>query len=240
MNAALYARRIAYKDEDLTFFVHAFHDSQRLAAMLCRLRILYPRSQVIVCSDGDPDPALQTIANVARARFHMGENLYALGNGGRVCQRMLGLFLEQPSDYLFKIDPDTGLHRRFSFLPNHFGIFGTLQSNAMLCSIQGGCCGFTREAAAKMHDSSAFLDKRLEDGRQTWACHPALWQHMNRVGRVSSDWMLGYVATMMGIPQYGFSEVASNWKVPVPNASLKYAVTHPYLYAADEPLPGDS
>ena len=231
MNVALYAKRIHFADEDLTFFVHTYHDSEQLRAMLRRLRNLYPRARVIVCSDGDPNPCLESIAADANACFHRGDNLYALGNGGKVCQRLLSLFLEQPTDYLFKVDPDTGFHRRFAFLPAHCGMFGTLQSNPSLCSIQGGCCGFTREAAERMFHSNAFADPLLEDAPRSWASHPALWQCMVKVGRVSSDWMLGYVATSLGIPQFGFSEVASNWKRPVANPNLRYAVTHPYQYS---------
>jgi hypothetical protein len=227
MLPVLYERVESYGDRDLTFFVQVHHDAERLAWMLQRLRGLYPESRVVVCSDGDDDPRLPTIAERANAEFYLGENLYALGHGGKVCHRMLELFFQQPSRWLFKVDPDTCFHRRFAYLPAHPGVFGTLQCNPTLCSIQGGCCGFSREASERMFRSEAFLCPSLLDAERTWARHPPLWRYMEKVQRVSKDWMCGYVATALGVAQFGFDEVLSRWKKPVSNPGLRYAVTHP-------------
>ena len=37
-------------------------------------------------------------------------------------ERMLELFFAKPTRYLFKIDPDTVIHRRFEYLPVRSGI----------------------------------------------------------------------------------------------------------------------
>jgi hypothetical protein len=47
------------------------------------------------------------------------------------------------------------------------------------------------------------------------------------VDRVSTDWLTGYAATALNIPQFGFAEVHSTWGRYVPNADLRYAITHP-------------
>ncbi len=227
MLPGLYERIPSHADGDLTFFTHVHRDAARLEWMLGQLRGHYPASRVIVCSDGDPDPQLEKIADNSGAEFHLGERLYAIEFGGRIMHRLLELFFEQPTAFLFKIDPDTGVHRRLAWLPRHSGVFGTLQSNPLLCSIQGGCCGFSREAAERMFYSEAFLCRSLEHPETTWAGHEPLLKYMKRVGRVSTDWLTGYVATVLGIPQFGFSEVHATWGGHVSNPNLRYAITHP-------------
>ena len=39
--------------------------------------------------------------------------------------------------------------------------------------------------------------------------------------------MFGSAATALGIPMFGFAEVASTWKTYVPNPHLQFAITHP-------------
>jgi hypothetical protein len=217
----------SYSDKDLTFLVHTFHDSGRLIGMLKQLRSIFPQARLIVCSDGDDDAQLPKIASQSGAEFYHGENLYAQGHGGKICQRMLDLFLREPTAYFFKVDPDTGFHRRFAFLPKHSGMFGTLQSNDLLCSIQGGCCEMTLDWAQRMFEAKVFLREELKNPDRTWASHPALTRYINKVGRVSSDWIFSYIATAKGIPQYGFTEVCCRWKKPVVNRNLRFAITHP-------------
>lgn len=227
MRDELYAKNLSYQDSDLTFLVHTFQDVLPLQAMLVDCRRHYPLARIIVCSDGDDQRQLSLVAHRVGAEFHRGEHLYAEGNGGKVCHRMLELYLREPTAYLFKVDPDTGFHRRFQYLPDHSGMFGTLQCNPLLCSIQGGCCGITLDWATKMHAQRLFLNSSLQDPPATWAAHEPLWRHMKKVRRVSSDWMFGYVATAVGCPQFGFPEVRSQWKIPVKNAAGLYAITHP-------------
>ncbi len=227
MNGNLFRRNSTYVDTDLTFVVHTFRDSTNLKLMLESVRRWYPEARVVVCSDGDANPALPKIAESAHAEFHLGQNLYAQGNGAKVCQRLLEMFLHRPTRYCFKVDPDTGFHRRFAYLPDFDGMFGTLQSNSMLCSIQGGFQGFTLNVVNRMYESKVFVDTSLDDPQRTWASHPQLWRLMSKAGRVSTDWMFGYAATVLGIPQFGFPEVMCKWKTPVPNPDANFAITHP-------------
>lgn len=226
-SAGLFSTNDQVRDSDLTFLVHSYQDSEQLDPMLIELRGIYPEARLIVCSDGDPDPELPVIAAKSEAEFHLGENLYSYEHGGAVCHRMLNLFLSKPTPYFFKVDPDTKFHRRFAYLPAHSGMFGTLQCSEWLCSIQGGCFGLTLDWATWLHRNQVMLDPSLNHYEKTWAVHPWLLNHCRKLGRVSSDWLFGYVATTVGIPQFGFGEVMSHWRKPVVNDGLKYAVTHP-------------
>src|SRR5947207_3437638 len=106
-----------YRDEDLTFFALTYHDYDATAECLADLRKHYPGSRVILRSDGDPDSRFPTLAASNEVDFRGESRLFGIENGGAVIERMFTLFLESPTPYLFKIDPDTVIHRRFKYLP---------------------------------------------------------------------------------------------------------------------------
>src|SRR6185295_12164727 len=123
----------------------------------------YPTSRVILRSDGDLDPRFPILALRNKVDFRRESRLFPIENGGAVIERMLALFLERPTRYLFKIDPDTLIHRRFKYLPARSGLFGTLQTEQETPSIQGGCMGFTRDAAEQILQSKMLRDERLKE-----------------------------------------------------------------------------
>jgi len=217
----------SYTDADLSFLVQTHYETEQLAWMLGHLRSHFPLARVIVRSDGDSDPLLPALVASQSAEFYLDPELYALARGGEVCHRWLELFFLRPTRYLFKLDPDTGIHRRFHFLPAHPGIFGTLQWNSRLISIQGGCIGLSLAAATQMFKSRAFLDPLLLEPERSWAADPPLQRLVRSRTQVSDDWLVGYVATSLGIPMFGFPEVQSLWKRYMPNPNLRFAITHP-------------
>jgi len=136
-----------YGDHDLTFFLSVYQDYDATVACLADLRKCYPASRVILRSDGDSDPRFQLLASGHQVVYRDEPRLFEIKNGGALIERMLTIFVERPTRYLFKIDPDTVIHRRFTYLPSRTGVFGTLQCQAETPSVQGGCLGFTQDAA---------------------------------------------------------------------------------------------
>ena len=152
-----------YCDEDLTFFALIYKNYDATAECLADLRKHYPRSRVILRSDGDPDPRFPILAKRHNVDFRGESRLFNIENGGAVIERMLVIFLEKPTRYLFKIDPDTVIHRRFRYLPVRSGLFGTLQCEQETPSVQGGCMGITRDAAEQILESQMLRDSRLRE-----------------------------------------------------------------------------
>src|SRR2546428_4981019 len=150
-------------DDDLTFFALVYQDYDAMAACLKDLRKHYPTSRVILRSDGDQDPRFPLLASDHKVEFHGELRLFGIENGGAVIERMLELFLERPTRYLFKIDPDTVIHRRFKYLPGRSGVFGTLQCEEETPSVQGGCMGFSRDSADRILQSRMLRDGRLKE-----------------------------------------------------------------------------
>ena len=219
-----------YSDEDLTFFALIYKNYDATEECLRDLRRHYPRSRVILRSDGDPDPRFPFFAKRYHADFRGESRLFGIENGGAVIERMLTIFLEQPARYLFKIDPDTVIHRRFRYLPVLSGVFGTLQCVPDTPSVQGGCMGFTRDAAEQILESQMLRDSRLRDPAAFISDSPYFFRmahRANRTGLASFDWMVPWIAGELGISIYSFDEVNSGWKKPPPNPDQRYAVTHP-------------
>jgi hypothetical protein len=219
-----------YRDKDLTFFAQVYKDYDATAECLRDLRKHYPASRVVLRSDGDSDPRLPTLAERNDAEFRGELRLFGIENGGAAVERMLVLFLEKPTRYLFKIDPDTVIHRRFRYLPVRGGLFGTLQTVPETPSIQGGCMGFTRDAAEQILRSEMLRDGRLREPAGFIDDSPYFFRmadRADRCGLASFDWIVPWVASELGIPIYPFDEVNSGWRQAPPNPGQRYAVTHP-------------
>jgi hypothetical protein len=221
---------IHYRDDDITFFAMVYKNYDATAECLRDLRKHYSSSRVILRSDGDPDPRFPILARRNNVYFRGESRLFGIENGGAVIERMLVLFLEQPTRYLFKIDPDTVIHRRFQYLPVRSGLFGTLQTTSETPSIQGGCMGFTRNAAEQILHSGMLRDSRLREPAKFINDSPyfvRMTDRANRCGLASFDWIVPWIASELGIPIYPFDEVNSGWQQAPPNPNLLYAVSHP-------------
>jgi hypothetical protein len=112
-------------------------------------------------------------------------------------------------------------------------MFGTVQGAPDYLSIQGGCIGFTRDAAERIANSRLLLllDPILRDNGADWPSHLARFAKRAReLGLASFDWSLGWVANEIGIPLVDFLEVYCTYGevVSLPEEEKDtYAVTHP-------------
>ena len=222
-----------YCDDDLTFFALVYGNYGATVDCMRDLREHFPGSRVILRSDGDPDDRFSNLADRYKADFRKEQRLFGIENGGAVIVRMFTLFLERPTRYLFKIDPDTVIHRRFKYLPTRSGVFGTLQCEPETPSIQGGCIGFTQDAAEKILKSGMLQDSRLKEPARFINDSPyfvRMTDRANRCGLASFDWIVPWSARELGIPIYRFDEVNSGWQRTPPNPEGRYAVSHPRSY----------
>ena len=219
--------RQAYTDADLTFYLQVCRDYQRADWCLQNLRRHFPTSRVIVISDGDPDRRYAAFIDRHRVEYHIGEELYPLWHGGRIIERLLGCWGANTA-YLFKLDTDTLVQRRFRWLPGEeLSVFG----NGV--PTQGGCIGFTRAAGAKLLNSGLLTHPVLTRPEQSWAVmadgtmNSVALSIVRRDGRVRTDWLIGWCCRQLSIPQIHFAEVFSQWRDPVPDG-LDVAVSHPH------------
>jgi len=198
------------------------------------LRKLYPDSQVLVVSDGDPDPAIAQVCRTYSVEFALRARLMGVEHGGEPIQKMLEAFLETDADILIKIDPDTSLRRRFSHMPapTDPSSYGTVQwsgpESNRIFSIQGGCIIIPRQAAVLLVDSSLLKSERLKPPTLEWAVSKM------SIGRASSgltshDWTLGWSCRELGLLSKTHPEVFSKYRPRLIDAMRKRrsAVAHP-------------
>jgi len=223
-----------YRDQDLTFVLQVYRDHGLAREAMARLRGVFPGARVVLVSDGDADPRHAALAARYGAEYVMGERLYGVQHGGRIVQRMLDLYLERPTPWLFRIDTDTRVHRRFRWLPTGSCVFGTLEHETEAHGerldppcVQGGCIGFTRPAAERLSVSGLFLSPSLLDWAGTWATTRDTRERA-RNGRVSFDHLVRWACRELDLSPREYDEVRCLWRRRVPNPGLRYAVTHPH------------
>lgn len=220
-----------YSDRDLTFFMILYGNHDLADSCLRRLRKHFPGARVILRSDGDHDPGYPALAARHNAAYWKEERLFAAERGGAVVHRMLQIFLYHPTRYLFKIDPDTAIHRRFRYLPIGQALFGTIQGATEYRSIQGGFIGVTLEAARTMADSRLLLSPVLRRPPAEERSHLGKVALRARLhGLASFDWSLGWAAGQTDIELIDFPEVYSVYGevVSIPDGEPpSFAATHP-------------
>jgi hypothetical protein len=219
-----------FGDDDITFFMLMYHDFDLAHRCLADLRAHFPRARVVVRSDGDPNPRHGELVDLYAVEYLREPRLFAVENGAAVVRRMLELFAERPTRFMFKIDPDTVVQRRFRFVPAREGHFGTLQGPPDCVAVQGGCMGFTPGAVAALADCEFLRDPRLADPcahRETDMYFAKMARRADKVGLSSFDWSLGWAATALGVEMFEFPEVRSQWKVPVDDPDRRFAIVHP-------------
>ena len=106
-----------YTDKDVTFFMGLYRDQRCAEVTLGRVREHFSDARVIVRSDGDNGPANRKLADRYDIEYYEEERLFPVENGGALLARVFEIVLERPTRYLFKIDTDTVVHRRFRLLP---------------------------------------------------------------------------------------------------------------------------
>lgn len=216
-----------YTDADLTFCLQVFRDAPLARWSLSHLRGLYRNSRVIVISDGDFTIDPNTFADF-NVDFRQGEELFLIERGGAMFERNFSIYLENPTKWFFKIDSDVGWHRRFLKLPEDTGIFGTVQRNGSgLRSLQGGCYGMDLDTVTTIINSNILKDNILKNPEETYALTEITRGHCNRTGKISEDWMMGWIATELGISMFDYTEIHSKWLEYVDNSEGWFSVTHP-------------
>ena len=235
-------RNYWYSEADITFIMQVYKDYDLALCALKRMRYFYPKSRLVIISDGDKDPRYKNFVILFNAEYIEGNRLFGIQNGGSMLHRWLEYYMFKPSAYLIRVDTDTRIDRRFRYLPIPIGydIFGSTETEHRI--IQGGCIVFSFKAAKKLYDSRIFMSEKLKDYNSTWGSYLGTDFLMERVkqGLIYSDWVLKFACSAVGINTIDFYEIHSTWKKGILNQDKRYAVVHPdkNMCEHDLPFPG--
>jgi hypothetical protein len=169
------------------------------------------------------------------------ERLYAVGHGGLIVERHLEAFIASGCSWWFKVDPDTAAWRTLHHLPEDVCFFGTLLGGERGPSLQGGCIGGTRAAAAALLASGALRSPLLLDPEASWAGgNPNVTSRLE-TGLVSFGLVHAWACRVAGIELRDHPEIRSESRHP-PDDPWRWAFTHPHkwLDVEAESLPVDA
>lgn len=222
-----------FRDEDIVFFMPVFSDKELACDALARLRQFYPKSRLIVLSDGDYDFPGNEFATRFNAEFVIGPNLYGMDCGGQSLHRMLGEYMRKPAQFLVRLDTDARVDRRFRYLPRKDGLHGHLGRRSR--TVQGGCILLTHSSAQRLFNSKIFLSERLLDFRNTWGKYsrPENLSRNIEKKRISYDKILHWGCVEQEVAIHKFHEIFSAGKVraevrrKLENKHKIYAIIHP-------------
>ena len=229
-------RIIEPADHDIAWCIQLYQSNP--ARCLQHLRTHYPDSRVVLLVDGDHGnlPGYEKLAAEFRAELVSGEHLMAFSSSHLYVERMLRQALRGSERFYFRIDPDTRIWRRFSWLPDLPCAFGTLETVSTAFqdrirhppNIQGGCIGFTREVVEGVLESGVLSHQRcVVEAREGWV-RCADCEHIADRGMMLDDFVLSWAVDAAGFPIVSHPEIGSYWRKAVPNGALSFAVTHPH------------
>lgn len=202
------------------------------------LRENYPCSRVVLLVDGDGENLrrYERLGQEFDAQVVPGEHLMKFDTSHRYVDRLLQQAVAGPEQYFFRIDPDTRIWRRFSWLPAVPCAFGTLETVTEAFkdrirhppNIQGGCIGMTRAAVEGVLSSKLLgYERCVTQARAGWV-RTRDCEHVAANGMMLDDFVISWAVDAAGFPIVQHPEIASYWRGAVPNAELAYAVTHPH------------
>ena len=212
---------------ETTFYMQVYLETDHGRLTLDALRHHFPRTRIIVFSDGGEDRR-GDLTGLDVEYIYSPKRTFT--EGCLAPKLMLELFLEKPSSHLIKLDPDTVIHRPFiSPLPEDC-VFGTIQfPDQPDESIQGGCMGFGRSAAEAILSSGLLLDPVL--GERDYKGNDPHLRHLadrwKELGLGSFDWSIAWACRILDIPLRSYSDVLSVWQRSPRVVAGRYAMTHP-------------
>jgi hypothetical protein len=233
--------RMPTGDNEFVWAVQLYRSRDPLQWFLPLLRQHYPHSRVVLIVDGDGE-RYDDIAEAHGCQLVYGDHWMTLPHTQQYVQRLLRHLLDGPELYLFRIDPDARVWRRFSELPAFSSVFGTLETisegyrDEILtpANVQGGCLGLTHDAASEILSSGVLTHESCASNfRQTWArCRDQV--SAAETGLFCDDFVLSWAAHQLAIPIVEAREIRSRWRRPVHNEDLRYAITHPHKRGREE------
>jgi hypothetical protein len=222
-------------DPDIVWAIQLYRSRRQLEWCLPLLRRHYPESRVVLINDGDGE-TYEDIAAQFRCEYICGEHLYHLSMCHLYVRRLLRALRQGAESYCFRIDPDTGVWRRFSALPAFSSLFGTLETISeghgdeilVPANVQGGCIGITGDVVEAMLASELLSEEYLSTRcLETWArCRDMA--KTARIGQFCDDFVLSWLAHRLGVPIVESADIRSRWRKTIDNPDLRYAITHPH------------
>jgi hypothetical protein len=223
-------------DEEIAWCIQLYQSYPRQC--LHYLRQSYPRSRVVLLVDGDAENVerYQALGREFQTQVIFGEHLMEFQTNHLYVARLMHQAVAGPETYFFRIDPDTRIWRRFSWLPGMSCAFGTLETVTVAFkdrirhppNIQGGCIGLTRDVSQSILTQDILsYDSCVKEARKGWV-RTLDCEHLATSGKMLDDFVISWAVDTAGFPLIQHAEIASYWRDAINNKKLQFVVTHPH------------
>lgn len=221
-------------DTEIAWAIHVYRSHGQLEWCLDLLRRSYSASRVVLVNDGDGEN-YSAACQEYRCDYVDGEHLHYFDTCHLYVRRVLSVLAKGSETYCFKIDPDTGVWRRFRELPAFSCMFGTLETitEGRLAEIygppnvQGGCIGMTRDVVQTiLYGDALTRESCVTRAKDTWARCEDMRRTVDN-GQFCDDFVLSWVASQMGTHLLSHDEIRSRWRRVDAERSTA-AVGHPH------------
>lgn len=210
----------------ISIAINVYKESElQLTECLSRVYSNLPGSKVKLFLDGINRPELNNLVNSFGYSIVTGPHYCSHEKWPLYWLRMLDFFKESGSEYCLKIDPDTMVDRP-PRLCNH-DYYGKIQHhyNNMRNPgfVQGGITGISQRAVNLVLDKK-ILDNVLPfDQIVSFGGPPATWP-------LCDDQLFAWTLRQVGIYPHAWEECFSEWRRPIDNSNLRFAIVHPRYY----------
>ncbi len=214
-----------YTDADITFYLVVYQDFDRAVWCLQNVRTHYPFARIVIDVDGDNDPRWASLRELFHVDVFYGGRLFVIPCGGQLVLRALRRYVDVPavSRWLFRIDTDTEVRRRFHELPpfHYFGQYDNWRN-----FVQGGCIGLSRTICRQVLNSKCLELQELARPIVWQRGHPEIARERLTQGLVSFDWIVNWAMCLLKVQAQDFKEIRSTWQTPIA-ADVDCAIAHP-------------
>ncbi len=186
------------------------------------LRKSHHNQPVLIINDGSPID-YSHICKKYDVNYYKCEQLKTLDHGAKWWNRFFVKslsFANPETQFIFKFDPDTMFHRKFSNYPD-YDVSGTIQGG----SIQGGFQCFKVSAVKKIIESEICLDDRFK-AVGYWAPNDFVRKYFLSQNKACMNWMLTKIIKKLSLTKGNWHEVHSCSFVTQFRKCA--AVTHPH------------
>jgi hypothetical protein len=192
----------------------------QITECLRRLRGNLAQATVRIFLNGPFDSRVSDLCESFGSPVRPGENLGTNASWHLWWLRMLEFFRDSQCDVCLKIDPDTMVDTTPIAFPDadYFGCLEVSQ-RYRIPFVQGGVAGLSQRAVCGILASEVLLP----GPNKPWI-GPQGWDAL------ADDQHLACALRSIGITGASWRECFSQWKTPVANEPVKYAIVHPRYY----------
>jgi hypothetical protein len=210
----------------ISIVINVYQESElQLKECLSRIYSNLPEAKVKLILDGVNRPELENLATQYGYDIAIGPHYCSHEKWPLYWIRMLTLFRESQATHCLKFDPDTMMDRTPKLCD--YDYYGSLQRHnndtRNPAFVQGGITGISQRTVNTVLDSKILHDVPPFNQIVSFGGPSEFWP-------LCDDQLFAWTLRQVDIHPKAWDECFSEWRKPVINEDLKFAVVHPRYF----------